>query len=365
MGLFSTRRPSKTTATEPPAPAPTVDKKPSFGSVAPGEAAAINDLLRQTTGGSDMAPLRVRRKSKEDALADGAVNKTGVAADAKVGSMDVTESWKHVSSEETHEILNLVRQASAGGDDKAARQVLRERRMSKDLIGGAAKEVKHEAPSAQRPTRRPSKEVFAPVSLPPPDVSDVTSEPSTSPVPEDMPVGSPTPEDGSFLSNASTVLINENSGAFKGAAARGARRAEIATLKAAVAEHGLKLMTPEEWEAVRQEIKLLQVKNKRLEEELIALKHGDAAAAAGKAKGGVDELDVKVNSGEQPASVAASPMSFNPFAFLARALPGGSPSPTRMRSSISPFGKRGSKSMIEVSPPGGATIASPVGLRSA
>ena len=35
----------------------------------------------------------------------------------------------------------------------------------------------------------------------------------------------------------------------------------IATLKAAVAEHGLKLMTPEEWEAVRQEIKLLQVKN--------------------------------------------------------------------------------------------------------
>lgn len=369
MGLFSTRRPSKMTATEPQTPTPSVDKKVSFGSVAPGEAAAINELLRLTTGGSDMAPLRERRKSKEDAHVDGAVNTASATADNKVGGTDVTEPWKHVSSEETNEILNLIRQASAGGDGQAARQVLRERRMSKDLIAGAAKEVKHEAPPAQRPLRRPSKEELPSASLLPPDVSGVTSEPSTSPVLEGVSVESPDQENGSFVSNASTELSNENQGPIKGAAARGARRAEIANLKAAVAEHGLKVLTQEEWEAVRSEIKLLQVKNKRLEEEVLALKHGDAAAAAGKAKGGVNEVEVKVNSDEQPRGVGASPMSFNPLAFLARAV-AQSPSPSKMRSSFaaSPFGKRNSNSMIEVSPPGGAastTVASPVGLRSA
>jgi hypothetical protein len=212
-------------------------KKEDVADATKKEVQAINDLIRQSAG--DYSHLRERRRSRDFATEH---NKFSALS-------STTPRVDHqVSPNEMNEVNTLLRRVSSSGLQGA----LRERRRS---FQDDPKPPEHTStgaePKSPVETRSPA------VSLP-----ESSPEPSPSVSPARSPVLAP-------RERVLSVSLDGTGQKLNGAAARGARAAELQALRDAAKEIGGVFLMKEEWESMRFELNALRATNRRLVDERI------------------------------------------------------------------------------------------------
>jgi len=271
---------SEAPAASPPAASePTQTKRgSSHGKLAEGEAEAINQLLKQSTGGADMRVVRERRRSKSKESMDLPPDVTDLEEDEgsfKKSNAYIREGW--VNNDEAASINALIKEASTIGQGV----VLRTRRKSKEKPNDrvhlplASPKI---SPRADAPAAAPAV-AAAPCAAP----AAVAKQPSKSPSKwaklREVPAGD-------LVAHLQRFNENANDKNIKGAAARGKKAAELARVKASVAEIGGRFLSVEEFDtmqaertAMQAELHALRTANRKLMEEVVVLRKVGKAAS--------------------------------------------------------------------------------------
>lgn len=199
------------------------------------EVEEVKELIKQSDGGSNIQTLRERRKSKETLGA--------TAANVKAPENIIPPSE---DTAEVNALLAAVAEAKVHG--KGAATVHRERRRSRQMSFTDA------TPDVTGNTNHsPRSDTGGEAKEDEPDAAADAQE---------------TEEEDESFTKPSSALFAKPSATLSGAAARGVQQAALNQVKEAAQTTGGVYLTATEYEAIRAEVAMLHVQNKRLTEQL-------------------------------------------------------------------------------------------------